>query len=63
MIKCRSDEKPCCDYCKYCEHAIVETPIFAPDEPMYCNLHKDHKHMMIVPDCGYCDDFHCIHAR
>lgn len=61
MIKCRPDEKPCCDYCEYCEHEDIDW--FDDGKPLYCTIHKDNKHMRIVQGLGYCNDFHCIRAR
>lgn len=64
MVKCGKNCYPCCDFCIYAVHEILEDEDGAwYGEPFSCDLHKDAYHDMSCESCGYCDDFHCVNAK
>lgn len=64
MVKCSEDCIPCCDYCKYVLHEVIEHEnIKVVGGPIFCKLHLDGEHTHLVRRCGYCDDFFCKNAE
>lgn len=63
MRKCSEECIPCCDYCKYVIHEVIE---FENDKavgaPIFCALHVDKEHAKLARGCSYCDDFWCMNS-
>lgn len=63
MKLCSEECTPCCDYCKYVVHEVIE---FENNKvlgaPIFCKLHLDKKHTQLVRLCSYCKDFWCMNA-
>lgn len=49
MKKCSEECIPCCDYCKYVAHEVIE---FENDKvvggPIFCKLHLDEEHRRLA---------------
>ena len=64
MKKCGEECIPCCDYCKYAIHEMIEfenCKIFGA--PIFCKLHLDKGHAKLVRGCNYCEDFWCMNYK
>ena len=63
MKKCSEECSPCCDYCKYVVHEVIE---FENDKvvggPIFCKLHLDEEHRRLAKRCSHCEDFWCMNA-
>ena len=64
IVKLCSEEcTPCCDYCKYVVHEVIE---FENNKvvggPIFCKLHLDEEHRQLARRCSYCEDFWCMNA-
>lgn len=63
MRKCSEECTPCCDYCKYVVHEVIE---FENNKvvggPIFCKLHLDEEHRQLARRCSYCEDFWCMNA-
>ena len=60
MRKCNERCKPCCDFCRYVVHEMVEVngrPV--PLEPLGCSLYLDAYHQRLAVRCQYCESFVC----
>ena len=63
MILCNKDCIPCCDFCIYVIHEMLEVDgQMVKCEPIGCKLHTDEKHQNIAVNCCYCEDYHCFRA-
>ena len=65
IVKLCSEEcTPCCDYCKYVVHEVIE---FENNKvvggPIFCKLHLDEEHRQLARRCSYCEDFWCMNAE
>lgn len=64
MKRCSEDCIPCCDYCKYIVHEVIE---FENDKvvcgPIFCKLHLDEEHRRLAERCKSCEDFWCMSAE
>lgn len=60
MKKCSKECIPCCDYCKYVVHEVIEVDgRQVPLEPFGCCLHLDARHQRMAKSCSFCEDFTC----
>lgn len=63
MKKCSKECTPCCDYCKFVVHEVIE---FGNKKivggPIFCKLHLDKKHTQVARGCSSCNDFWCMNA-
>lgn len=61
MKKCSEDCIPCCDYCKYIVHEVIE---FENNKvlgaPIFYKLPLDKEHRQLARKCSCCKDFWCI---
>lgn len=63
MKKCNKECTPCCDYCKYVLHKVIELgDKKIVGGPIFCKLHLDAKHAQLARACGFCKDFWCMNA-
>ena len=63
MKKCSKECTPCCDYCKYVVHEVIELgDKKIVGGPIFCKLHLDKKHIQLARACGSCKDFWCMNA-
>ena len=64
MKLCSEECIPCCDYCKYVAHEVIE---FENDKvvggSIFCKLHLDEEHRQLARRCSYCEDFWCMDAE
>ena len=64
MKKCGEDCIPCCDYCKYVVHEVIE---FERGKciggPIFCKLHLDEEHIQLARRCSCCEDFWCMNVE
>ena len=64
MKKCSEECSPCCDYCKYVVHEVIE---FESGKgiggPIFCKLHLDEEHRQLARRCSCCEDFWCMNAE
>lgn len=61
MKKCGEDCIPCCDYCKYVVHEVIEFEGIGG--PIFCKLHLDEEHRQLARRCSYREDFWCMNAE
>lgn len=63
MKKCSKECTPCCDYCKYVVHEVIELgDKKIVGGPIFCKLHLDKEHTQLARACGSCKDFRCMNA-
>ena len=65
MIKCSKECTPCCDFCIYAVHELLEDEDLGGTiygGPIHCELHPDEEHDKTCESCSYCEDFHCFRA-
>lgn len=64
MVKCGEDCSPCCDYCKYVVHEVIE---FESGKgiggPIFCKLQLDEERRQLARRCSCCEDFWCMNAE
>ena len=69
MILCDKSCYPCCDFCIYVKHYIIETEdIYGAIHkirggPIGCTKFNDKKHDLLAEDCSFCNDFHCVNSH
>lgn len=61
MIKCNEDCIPCCDFCIYAEHEMLEDNIIGG--PIGCRLHPEQEYQWKAEACSYCKNFHCFNVE
>ena len=53
MKKCGEDCIPCCDYCKYVVHEVIEFEDGkGRGDPIFCKLHLDEEHRQLARTFG-----------
>lgn len=63
MKKCSNECTPCCDYCKFVLHELIELENQKiVGGPIFCKLHLDKKHTQLARACGSCKDFWGMNA-
>lgn len=63
MRKCSEECIPCCDYCNYVVHEVIEFESGKViGSPIFCKLHLDKEHTQLARGCSYCEDFWCMNA-
>ena len=64
MKLCSEECTPCCDYCKYVVHEVIE---FENNKvvggPIFCKLHLDEEHRRIGKRWSYSEDVWCMNAE
>ena len=64
MILCSVKCIPCCDFCVYAEHEMIEEyNTVIKGGPCGCKKHLDKKHQDMAAGCGACQDFHCFNVK
>ena len=64
MKKCSKECTPCCDYCKYVVHEVIEVgDKKVVGGPIFCKLHLDEEHRRLAERCKSCEDFWCMNVE